>query len=125
MTEERIPTKWDFIASWLREINAPKKVINAAIAIDDALDDLGLGYNTKDWEEDIDNVSSWDRTSFNALYSLISNQEYCTACEDCDTICRHCKLGDEVACTPRRWHADEYFTIIIKWVKKKKMDHNK
>ena len=118
MTEEQIPSKWKFIASWLEELSAPKKVINAAIEIDNALIHLSLGYNTKEWVEVYDIISKWDRTRFDLLFDLMMNDEYCTACEDCGCICRHCKLGDSNTCTPRYWHADEYFTIIKRWIKK-------
>lgn len=120
MTNKPIKSKWMFIADWLRELNAPKKVINAAIAIDDALESRDLGYNTRSWVQDFDNVSKWDRTNFNALLNLIMNDNYCTACENCEWICFNCKLGEQKNCTPRHWYADEYFSIIKKWIEKKK-----
>ncbi|MHA1287276.1 MAG: hypothetical protein ACTSPB_07720 [Candidatus Thorarchaeota archaeon] len=118
MTKEKIPTKWDFIANWLKKLNAPKKVINAAIAIDDALDSLGLGYNTEKWEEDYDDILQLDRTRLSLLYDLVLTDDYCIACDDCCLICRRCKLGTRFACTPRSKHADQYFTIVRKWAQK-------
>jgi len=120
MTEEKIPTKWKYIAARLIELKAPKKVINAAIAIDDALGNLGLGYNTEEWEEDYDCILGLNRTTPSALYNLILTEEYCTACDDCNGICRRCQLGIGFACTPRSRHADKYFSIVRNWVSKQK-----
>ena len=119
MTEQKIPTKWNLIAILLEELNAPKKVINAAIEIDNALENLGLGDNTQDWEKNYDRMWEWNHANPIALYNLILTQKYCTACKDCGSICCHCKLGNGTNCTPRRWYADQYFSIVRNWVSKK------
>lgn len=119
MTDEPVLSKWDFIAKWLKELNAPKKVINAAIEVDDALIACGLGHNTCDWERDYDYITGWDRTSYEALFNLINTEEYCTACEDVCGICRKCKLGANLCCTPRSRHADKYFSIVRNWTEQR------
>ena len=120
VTEQKIPTKWEYIDTWLTNLNAPKKVINAAIEINNALVDLGLGDNTQDWEKDYDRISRVDRTSLSRLHDLIMTDLYCTACVNCEYICIHCKLGDDSLCTPRHRYADDYFSIVRKWVEKKR-----
>lgn len=118
MTEETIQSKWVFISNWLKELGAPEKVINAATEIDNALIGLGLGYNTKEWEEDYDHVSRWNRADPTTLKKLIMNGYYCSACDDVDELCSKCKLGEVMSCTPRSKHADQYFTIVRRWVEK-------
>lgn len=119
MTDEPVLSKWMFIAAWLIELKAPGKVVNAAIEIDKALIAYGLGHNTQEWERDYDYITGWDRTSYEALLNLINTEEYCTACEDVSGICRRCKLGTGLCCTPRSRHADKYFSIVRNWAEKR------
>ena len=104
ITEVVIPRKWKYIADQLRELNAPKKVINAAIEIDNILVDLGLGFNTQDWCE-------YYYSQTLSLYGLVHNANSCSACTRCDT----CVMGDSTSCTPRRKYADDYYRIVSDW----------
>jgi hypothetical protein len=112
MTEEVIPRKWEYIADQLRELNAPKKVINAATELDNIMVKLGLGFSTSYWERHYLEFSEPED-----LHNLIFCQSSCTACEDCSRMCYRCKLGTKNECTPRSRYADEYFHIVGHWSK--------
>ena len=109
MTEEAIPRKWEYIADQLRQIYAPKKVINAAIEIDNAMVKLKLEYNTLDWRR----IYSED---YLTLLGLINNSASCSACHDATNGCTYCRLGGKTGCTPRCKHADDYYSIVHDWV---------
>jgi len=109
------PRKWEYIATRLKEFNAPNKVHNAAIEIDNAMVRLGLGYHTGGWVMKYPICLKYP-PSMHELYSLISDFSSCTACEDCKRTCMHCKLGCERHCTPRSKHADQYYNIVRQWV---------
>lgn len=108
--ENHIPRKWEYIAERLEEINAPKKVIKAALELDDLMVELGLGSNTAYWER--------HHTEFygiNGLYTLISTRRTCTACVDATNDCDNCKLGILRQCTPRSKYPVDYFAIVRGW----------
>ncbi len=110
MNESYIPRKWEYIADRLKEINAPKKVINAAIELDSLMVELGLGDNTSYWER--------HHTEFygkEGLNTLISTRQTCTACLDAQNKCEDCKLGIPRYCTPRSKYPDDYFAIVRGW----------
>ena len=97
-------------------MNAPKKVINAAIEIDKALVQLELGYNTKRWESTI-------RDGPVNLFAIVSGVHICSACHDTkseetqyNVNCKICKLGRDCKCTPRSKYADNYYGIVDDWV---------
>lgn len=117
MNKEAIPTKWSFIATWLEVLDAPKKVVNAATAIDDALENRGLKYNTQEWKTEYERVPIWNHTKLTELYRIIVDDNFCTACEDCKNKCHLCKLGEHKNCTPRSKHADKYYSIVRNWVR--------
>jgi len=113
MTKEIIPSKWMFIATWLIELKAPKKVVNAAIEIDNALIGLGLGNNTEFWED----MYNYEIYTFK-LIDLINCTDSCTACFFAYPHCKKCTFGSPGNCTPRSKYADQYFLIVYSWVKK-------
>lgn len=110
MNKSYIPRKWEYIAERLEEINAPKKVINAAIELDDIMVGLGLGDNTSYWERHYTEFCGKKE-----LNTLISSRQTCTACVDAKNKCEDCKLGILRYCTPRSKYPDDYFAIVRGW----------
>jgi len=110
MTEEKVPRKWEYIADQLKELNAPLKVINAAIELDAIMCNLGLGHGSPYW---LRHYAEYCITG--ELHELIFCQASCTACVDCRCVCSKCKLGVKGRCTPRSRYADDYFGIVGNW----------
>lgn len=115
---DTVPRKWEYIATRLKEINAPDKVVNAAIEIDNAMVRLGLGYNTTVWVNAYPHYVS-NPPDTGGLYDIVMDRHSCSACVDSGYMCFACKLGSAHKCTPRSKHADKYFTIMKNWTKKK------
>lgn len=113
MHEGEIPRKWVFIADKLRMLNAPKKVINAAVELDRLMVKLSLGDNTPYWERHYNEYRVSE--DLGDLDKLIFCRASCTACVDVDNMCVNCKLGIKGNCTPRSRYADNYFYIIGIW----------
>lgn len=117
MTNEEIPRKWEYIADQLRKLKAPKKVINAAVEIDNLMVKLDLGYNTPQWEQ----LTYYRRAPVThkslRLYGLVNNAQSCTACMEAE-FCSRCKLGTKGQCTPRSRYADNYYLIVLQWLLK-------
>lgn len=110
MNESYIPRKWEYITERLKEINAPKKVINAAVELDNLMVELGLGNNTPYWERH--HTEFYGRKELN---TLISSKQTCTACVDAKNKCDNCKLGILRHCTPRSKYPVDYFAIVRGW----------
>ena len=106
-SKEEVPRKWVYITQELFKLNAPFKVLNAAIELDNALVRLGLGYNTADW------IAMYPTKP--CISKLIVNKPSCSACEQ-SIFCNYCVLGDYYSCTPRNKHADDYYGIVGNWI---------
>ena len=110
MTSEEIPRKWKFIADKLKEFNAPLKVVNAAIELDNITVSLGLGYNTPYWARHSDEI----HTAVD-VNDMIFSRRSCTACAEVNNNCDDCRMGEYGHCTPRKKYADDYFGIVGRW----------
>lgn len=113
-----IPRKWEYITLKLEEIDAPKKVINAAKNIDDEVVRLGLGYNTSQWRQHYEKHVKTKKVLTNSktfLYDLCLCTDCCTACKEC-VECKNCLLGNNKGCTPRNKYPDNYYMIVKNWL---------
>lgn len=117
----KIPRKWEYIVSRLKEIDAPKKVTNAAIEMDNAMVRLELGFHTDLWEKRYPLCVKYEPSIFQ-LNKLIGSMGTCSACVESGYICSDCKLGAARRCTPRSKHADLYFSIVKNWVAERVVD---
>ncbi len=112
---EDIPRKWEYITTQLRKFNAPSKVVDAAVEIDNAMVRLGLGFHTDLWKKRYPLCVKYEPSMYQ-LNKLIGSMGTCSACIESGYICSDCKLGAPKRCTPRSKHADLYFSIVKDWV---------
>jgi len=121
--EKNMLRKWEYITEVLKNLKAPKKVINASQELDTILVNLGLGYNTQKW---IDYVSQNNCQSedWDSLFDIMGEAVYCSACfdiNDNDVKCSDCLLSKGMnigtSCTPRDVYADDYYRIVMGYVR--------
>lgn len=113
-----IPSKWEFTADKLKQRGAPDDIVNAAIEIDNLLISLNLGYNTQEWINDYNHIFNHEFMDVKKLQALVYNTTFCSACDDCMTVCEKCKLGNIYNCTPSPPYPKNYFRIVNGWISK-------
>lgn len=115
--------KWEYIAEALKNLKAPKKVIDAAQEIDNILLSLGLDHNTLSWIN-YASENEYQNEDLDSLLDIIGEAVYCSACfdiDDNDVSCSDCLLAKGmnvgISCTPRDVYADDYYRIIMNYVR--------
>jgi len=98
--------KWEYIAKALKNLKAPKKVIDAAQEIDNILLSLGLDHNTSSWFN-YASEKGYQNEDWDSLFDVIGEAVYCSACfdiDDNDVSCSACLLSKGMqtgtSCTP-------------------------
>lgn len=115
--------KWEYTAKALKNLKAPKKVIDAAQEIDNILLSLGLDHNTLLWINYV-SENDYQNEDWNSLFDIIGEAVYCSACfdiDDNDVNCLDCLLSKGMSigtsCTPRNVYADDYYRIVIDYMR--------